>query len=95
MSMGDGNTVKRSNAPEGYRSTVPVQGLPVVPEGYRISLYWTEDRALILRVNDTEVQCDPWLGVQLEALYGRSWKRDDITKYEPNELAQYLKKKGG
>jgi hypothetical protein len=92
--MGDGNQRGGSSATKAVRS-IPIQDMPPVLGGYAVALYWNKDRELMLRVNDTEISLHPWVGVYLEANPHRDWHRDELGKYEPNELANYLRKIGG
>lgn len=48
-----------------------------------------------MSVNGVETQLNPWVGIEMEALKDKDWKRTNLEKYEPNDLMNYLKKKEG
>lgn len=76
------------------RSPVVVGGLQVVPEGYKVELYFRKDGSFVRSVNGVELELSPWVGVALKTCLGhrKDWRRQDLEEYEPNELMHWLEK---
>ena len=57
-----------------------------------IILFWREG-AFYMSVDGRETMLYPSVGLYLESNPIRDWQRKDLTKYEPNDIMNHLKKR--
>lgn len=65
-----------------------------------VTLLWDggkERGSFLVLIDGVPLEMNPWVGVQLGYWLenGKDWHRDNLEKYIPNDLSNYLKKKEG